>query len=107
MLALGTKPKQIVSVVTTESFLLGLCGTLLGAAAGVGLVLFFGSFGINLSPISKALNGFYIGSVIYTYLDPFSVGIYAAIVLGVSIVVAIVPANKASRLTPIEAIRQL
>jgi putative ABC transport system permease protein len=107
MLALGTKPRQIVAIVTTESFLLGSCGTLLGTASGVGLVLFFGAFGINLSSISKALNSFYIGSVVYTHLDPASVGIYAAIVLGVSIVVAIVPANKASQLTPIEAIRQL
>ncbi len=107
MLALGTRPDQVVSVVTTESFLLGLCGVLLGGGAGVGLVLFFGSFGINLSMISQALNSFYIGSVIYPKFDPVSTAIYAVIVLCVSVAVASLPARRASRLVPIEAIRQL
>ena len=105
MLALGTKPSQVVFVVTLESFLLGFIGVALGALIGTGLILYFGVNGINLSMLSSALNSFYIGSVIYPRLDTASIGIYAAVVLAISVIVAIPPARKASRLTPIDAIR--
>jgi ABC-type lipoprotein release transport system permease subunit len=107
MLALGTKPSQVVFVVTLESFLLGFIGVALGALIGTGLILYFGINGINLSMLSSALNSFYIGSVIYPRLDTASIGIYAAVVLAISVIVAIPPARKASRLTPIDAIRHI
>lgn len=107
MLALGTKPSQITSMVTAESFFLGLIGVLSGSSLGIGLVVLFGTTGINLSAISSALNSFYIGSVIYPRLDAASFVIYAAVVLSVSMIVSIFPARKASRLSPIEAIRHI
>lgn len=107
MLALGTKPGQVLFMVATESFLLGFFGVLVGTLAGVGLIVFFGTNGINLSIISHALNNFYIGSIIYTRLDTGSIAVYALIVLLVSIVVSVFPAIKASRLSPIEAIRHI
>ncbi|MBI5873810.1 MAG: ABC transporter permease [Candidatus Omnitrophica bacterium] len=107
MLALGTKPSQITKMVTMESLFLGLFGVLIGSVAGLGLVIFFGKIGINLSAISSALNSFYIGSVIYPRLDAMSFCLYAAIVLLVSMLVSIFPAKKASRLSPIEAIRHI
>lgn len=107
MLALGTKPRQIIIMVATESFLLGFFGVILGTLLGTGLILFFASYGINLSVISHALNSFYIGSIIYTRLNVVSIALYAAVVLLVSILISIFPAIKASRLSPIEAIRHI
>lgn len=105
MLALGTKPRQISLMVGLESLFLGLIGAVLGSAAGSGLVLFFHLVGINLSAVSAALNSSYIGSVIYPLFSPFSVVLYAVIVLFVSIVISIFPASKAAKLSPIDAIR--
>ena len=105
MLALGTKPSQILSMVTTESFLLGFFGVALGTGMGMGLIFFFSINGINLSVISSALNNFYIGSVVYPRFDYASIAIYALTVLVISIVVSVFPAIKASRLSPIDAIR--
>lgn len=107
MLALGTKPQQISGMVTIESFLLGLIGTSIGTIAGTGLVFFFSIRGIDLSVISSALNNFYIGSVIYPRLDPISIAFYSSVVLLVSIFISVIPAKKASRLSPIEAIRHI
>jgi len=105
MLALGTKPAQISLMVGLESFFLGLAGALLGAASGTSLILLFNKIGIDLSAISDALNSFYIGSVIYPIFSPLSVGLYAVIILLLSIAISVFPAIKASRLSPIEAIR--
>ncbi len=107
MLALGTRPGQVVFTVAAESFFLGLIGTFIGALLGTGLVIFFGANGIDLSAVSSALNNFYIGSVIYPRLDYVGIGIYSLIVLTVSIIISIIPALKASRLSPIEAIRHI
>ncbi len=107
MLALGTKPKQITSMIATESFMLASIGVLFGSCLGVGLVLFFSMTGINLSAISSALNSFYIGSVVYPSLDITNLAIYACIVLLVSVIISIFPAKKAAGLSPIEAIRHI
>jgi ABC-type lipoprotein release transport system permease subunit len=105
MLALGTKPSQIIFMVGAESLFLGLIGAGLGTLAGAGLVLLSGHTGIDLSSVSEALNDSYIGSMVYPLLRPVSVAVYAGIVLLLSIAVSVFPAVKASRLSPIEAIR--
>lgn len=107
MLALGTKPSQISSMVAIESLFLGIFGVIIGAAVGVGAIIFFGTHGIDLSVMSHALNSYYIGSVIYTRLDVTSIVIYSVTVLFVSIFISLFPAARASRLSPIEAIRHI
>jgi putative ABC transport system permease protein len=107
MLALGTRPGQIIAMVAAESFFLGILGVLFGSAVGASLVLFFGQRGIDLSKIAHALNSFYIGSTVYTVWNSSSVLFYALAVLIISLLVSLVPAHRASRLTPVEAIRQI
>ena len=107
MLALGTKPGQVVLTVAAESFFLGMIGTFIGALLGTCLVIFFGTKGIDLTVISSALNSLYYDSIIYPRLDFINIGIYSLIVLAVSIIISIIPALKASRLSPIEAIRHI
>jgi len=107
MLALGTKPQQITSMVAAESFMLAGIGVTFGAALGSGLVILLGITGIDLSAISSALNSFYIGSVIYPRLNIADLCVYAGIVLLTSVLVSIFPAKKAAKLSPIEAIRHI
>jgi len=104
MAALGTRPDQIVFLVAMESFILGSAGALAGGLAGWGLSYFFGVRGIDLSAISDALNSFYIGSVIYPKADAVSVGLYVGVVLMVSVLVSMIPARRAGRLKPVDAL---
>ncbi len=105
MLALGTRPAQIVGMVALESFFLGVIGTGFGAGIGLGLARYFEKNGIDLTAFSDALEAYYTGSVIHPRIFMNYVALWAAIVLATCIVASIYPAFKASRLKPMEALR--
>jgi putative ABC transport system permease protein len=104
MAALGTRPDQIIFVVTVESFFLGLFGALAGGLGGTGLAAFYSRHGIDLSAFSSALDSFYIGSVIYPKLETDAAGLYVGVVLAVSVLVSLLPAYRAARLKPVDAL---
>jgi ABC-type lipoprotein release transport system permease subunit len=105
LLALGTKPKEIIQMVVWESFFLGTVGSLTGLGIGFLLTHYFQIVGINLTVFTKALNSFYIDAVIYPVSNMTHIGISTALVLSTSIIVCLYPALRAARLKPIEAIR--
>lgn len=105
MLALGTKRIQIITMIALESLVLGLIGIISGYAIGIGLSLYFGTKGIDLSPFSKALTDYYIGSTIHTRLTPGYLVTYGLAVLITCIAVSIYPAWRAASLRPADAIR--
>jgi len=107
MLALGTKKNQIMFMVAAESFILALTAALIGSIAAILTVNYFGQRGIDLSKFSKALDSFYIGSVIYTRLEWGGFFISLIVVFLTSIVTSLLPAYKAANLKPIEAIRHI
>ena len=107
MLTLGAKPSQIFTTVVLESFFLGLLSTLIGTVLGAGCVIFFDFYGMNLPFISSVLNRPSIGSVIHPKLDIVAVAFSAGVVLLMSILVALLPAKKASRLSLAEVFRHM
>jgi ABC-type lipoprotein release transport system permease subunit len=107
MMALGTKPRQIVLLVVTESFLLTAVGACLGVVLGVGLALSFARTGIDLSRFVSALSNFLIGSRVYPRVDWFYLTIFLAVVLLSNLLVSFYPAWRAGRLVPVDAMRQV
>ncbi len=105
MLALGTRPRNIVLMVGWESFFLGIIGTLIGTSIGSIMVYYFGKTGIDLSKFSHALEAYYTGSVIYPKIVVGYITLWVLIVLLTSIIASLYPAYKASRLKPVEALR--
>ncbi|QAU34931.1 ABC transporter permease [Janthinobacterium sp. 17J80-10] len=88
--AMGIRRQQLLRVFLVQGGLLGFAGSAIGALAGAGLVWVFNTFGPKLFYIPLSLA-----------LIPMTMA--AATVTGV--LAAMVPAWRASRLNPVEAIR--
>lgn len=88
--AMGTRRGQMLRVFLVQGAVLGLLGSLIGALAGLGLVGAFNSFGPKL---------FYIP------LPPALIPAAMALATVAGVVAAAVPASRAAKLDPVEAIR--
>ena len=88
--AMGTRRRQMLRVFLIQGAVLGLAGSLIGALAGLALVGAFNRFGPGL---------FYIP------LPPTLVPAAMALATIAGVIAAAVPASRASRLDPVEAIR--
>ena len=90
--AMGTTRRQMLGVFLVQGALFGLTGSLLGAAAGYGLVAAFNTFGPKLFTIP-----------VEAWL-PLAA---AALATLTGVVAAAVPARRAASLDPVEAIRHV
>lgn len=88
--AMGTRRRQMLRVFLVQGAVLGLAGSAVGALAGLGLVAAFNVFGPGL---------FFIP------LPPALVPAAMAVATLAGMGAALVPASRASRLDPVEAIR--
>ena len=108
MMALGTKPRQIVKMVVEEAFVLALVGAVIGSAIGISSSLYFATAGMNLSSWAEGAAALGMTStVVYTRLTAANVVISNLAVLVVVVLVGLYPALHASRLRPVEAIRHV
>lgn len=107
MMAMGTKPRQVIWLVALESFLITSFGSVLGMIFGVSATLIAGHVGIDLSRFISAFSNFLIGSHVYPRVDWVSFGVFIFVVMGANVLVSLYPAWRASRLDPIEAMRQV
>jgi len=108
MMALGTKPRQIVKMVVEEAFVLALVGAVIGSAIGISASLYFATEGMNLSAWAEGAAALGMTTtVVYTKLTAANVVISNLAVLAVVVLVGLYPALHASRLRPVEAIRHV
>ena len=106
MLALGTKPGEIVRMVVYEAIVLTLLGLLAGYLAGAAVVSYYATAGIDLSRYASGVTTIPgLTGMIYPQLASRSVVLPAAALLVLSLLAALYPAWKAARLEPVKAIR--
>ncbi len=108
MMALGTKPRQIIKLVVEEAFALGMVGIAAGTLLGSALTQYFARHGIDLSSFSAGAAALGItSSRVYSELTTANLLYSNLAVLAVVLLVALYPAVHAAKLRPVEAIRHV
>ena len=106
MLALGTRAGQVVLTILFEALFLALLGMAAGTVIGTLIVAWFNRTGIDLSAIAgsfEAIPG--VTDMIYPVLIFDHVWLPSLLLFLCSVLVALYPAWRASRLDPVKAIR--
>lgn len=86
--ALGAKKRAILLQFLIESIVISVCGGVIGIIIGVSGALIFGS-------VAGILSGITAGTIIFSFVFSLCIGV----------IFGIAPANKASKLRPIDALR--
>ena len=107
MLAIGTKRWQVVTMIVWESFFLALCSLIVGNLAGIGLVHYFGSAGLDLSGFAAGMEMYGTDRILYPSIGFDSIMTMSTWTFIISLIFSLYPAIRASRFKPIEAIQRL
>lgn len=108
MMAIGTRPSQIVTMVMMESVFISLLGVALGIIAGSSLSLYFFIHPFDFSSYQKEMETFgQVTTVFPAKMTFMNVLITSSLTFLFGVLFSILPARRASRLNPIKAIRQL
>ena len=95
--ALGATRRQVLSSVLLESTIVGLIASLVGVVVGaflaVGLKALIGAIGLKLPPTALVIS-------------PRTIIVSLILGTGITVAAAIAPARRASRLAPVEALRE-
>jgi putative ABC transport system permease protein len=102
MQAMGNSRQEVSKLILAESAIIGLAGALLGMAIGVLAALAISAIGIPMPPPPNANVG-YVASI---RPDFWTVTVAGAVGLGSTVMAAILPAIKISRIPVVDALRQ-
>ena len=103
--ALGMADRTIVRLFTTEAFYIGAIGTVIGVVLGLALSGLLGVTGVDVSARMDAAD-VNVASVLYPALTAGEVLLVAAASLLVSTAAALLPSAAASRMKPVDALRE-
>ncbi len=110
MLALGTPPLKLRSMILTEGLLIGILGAGIGLLFGSAITSYLVTEGIDYSEMmgeSFDMAGVSISTVIKAQWDWFSMSIYCAVAVLLSVLSTVYPAWKAGALRPASAMRHV
>jgi len=108
MMALGTRPRQVVRLVVLEAIVLAAVGSAVGGTLGSLATLYFADAGIDLSSFAEGAASIGITTtVVYSELTAANVILSNLAVFVLVVLVALYPAVHAARLRPVDAIRHV
>jgi ABC-type lipoprotein release transport system permease subunit len=104
MKALGMKPWWILREVLAESFLLLICGMIVGNCLGLLSIFALSGSGIDLSALAAGAEYAGMARIIYPVIAINDVMVANLMVLLLGLLVSLYPAIKAARFTPVKAL---
>jgi ABC-type antimicrobial peptide transport system permease subunit len=104
--ALGMRPGAIVGEVLMEAVMLLVLGTAVGNLAGWASVAALAVHGIDLSAMAAGMELAGLSRVVYPVVTREDLLLANGVVLVLGVTVSLYPAIKASRFTPVEAMRR-
>jgi ABC-type antimicrobial peptide transport system permease subunit len=106
-MAIGMNKLRVFSMITIETILLMLTGSVLGLVLSYLLVEYLKIVGINLTAFASGMSKIGFSSIVYPFIEPKAYVQIMILVFITGILSSIIPARKALKLNPAEAIRTL
>lgn len=108
MLSVGTSPRRIFSMVMTESFIITVIGITAGMITGWLLSYYFTIYPLDFTEYQAEMEMYGMSTLLYyTRIKPGDFAVTSSITLILSMLFTFFPARRASRLSPVRAIRHL
>jgi ABC-type lipoprotein release transport system permease subunit len=108
MVSIGTKPGQVVFMVLGESFFISLLGAVSGVFLGWAMSWYFKVNPLDYTDYAGELSAWGISTTVFpTDATFFNMSVSAALIFTLTLLFSILPAFKASRINPVDAIRHL
>ncbi|RMG73691.1 MAG: FtsX-like permease family protein, partial [Nitrospirae bacterium] len=105
--AIGTPPEGIVTMVLSESALLGIIACVIGTLTGYLVCLYLRQHGIDLNQFTSANQHMAFSHVLKAYALPGDIIKADVITFLTALVAGLYPSLKAARLNPVDALRHV
>ncbi len=105
LLCVGMNRSSVFLMIMIETIFLSIIAAPIGLLLSWASITYFGSVGINLEVVGEALYKAGIDSMVYTAVNPWAYLSITLMIIIASIIAAIVPARKALKYNPAEAVR--
>jgi ABC-type lipoprotein release transport system permease subunit len=105
LLCVGMNKTSVFLMIMIETIFLALVAAPIGLLLAWASITYFGHVGINLEVVGDALYKAGIDSMVYTAISPWAYLTITVFIIIASIIAAIVPARKALKYNPAEAVR--
>lgn len=103
MMALGSRPAHITKLLVLESVMMTALGSAAGILIGSLVTLYFESHGLMIPGAAELARQYGVPERMFPRLSFYSLTIGSALVLGMSILTAMIPVFKVRRLRPLQA----
>jgi len=105
LMAVGMNKKRVFNMIMLETIFLTLVGSVAGMLLGGALIGIFGQVGLNFASVEEGFEAFGWSAMVYPSIElSFFFGV-TLLVIVIAILSSIIPARKALKLNPVEALR--